>query len=388
MINFLNNDKTSSSPSGRLGGVGAGGGVYFSPGRVNLIGEHLDYNGGNVMPFAIDMGIKATVSQNREQKIKLSSATHENQFEFDINTLPNFSHENHWANYPIGILKRLQHDGIQIPSLTITFESNLPEGSGLSSSAAIEVLTAFIILNQLKLNIDRKHIALLCQKVENEFIGVNCGIMDQFAVANCIKNNVLFLNCNTLELEQVPFDLDDYNIVIMNTNKPRSLIKSAYNERKASCDESLKILQQSKPMEFLADAAMEDLSLLKDEVLRKRTRHVVSEQLRVLQTKKYLELGDLHTVGRLLTASHHSLQYDYEVSGIELDTLVECAIEQQGCLGARMTGAGFGGCAIALVQEKYVARFSETVSAHYLKTTGLHCSMYISESSDGVKSIK
>jgi galactokinase len=382
MSTSFNSENNDSFPLGRLGGV------YFSPGRVNLIGEHLDYNGGNVMPFAINMGIKATVSQNAENKIKLISATHENQFEFDINNLPNFSPENHWANYPIGVLKYLQANGVNIPALQISFESNLPEGSGLSSSAAIEVLTAFIILDSLNEAIDRKFIALLCQQVENNFIGVNCGIMDQFAVANCIKDSVLFLNCNTLEFEQVPFELDDYKIVIVNTNKPRSLIKSAYNERKASCDESLRVIQKSKQIMQLAAAKPEDLELIKDAELKKRARHVISEQMRVLQTKKYLELGDLHTVGRLMTASHRSLQSDYEVSGNELDTLVECAIEQQGCLGARMTGAGFGGCAIALVQEKYVARFSETVSAHYSKTTGIHCSMYISESSDGVKSIK
>ncbi len=383
MNNYSSKTGINSSPLGRLGGV-IGGVVYFCPGRVNLIGEHLDYNGGNVMPFAIELGIKATVTGNAEGKVRLTSATHSNQFEFQIDNFPEYSTATHWANYPLGVLKHLQKQGIGIPALDIHFESNLPEGYGLSSSAAIEVLTAFIILDYLNLHIDRKEIAVLCKEVENKFIGVNCGIMDQFAVANCIKDNVLFLDCNTLDFEQVPFELDDYKVVIMNTNKPRSLIKSAYNERKASCDESLSIIQQSKPIQFLADAQPEDLELLQDIELQKRTRHVISEQLRVMQAKKYLELGDLHTVGRLMTVSHQSLQFDYEVSGFELDTLVECALEQSGCIGARMTGAGFGGCAIALVQEKHVKQFREVVAEKYFNATSINCGIYVSESRDGV----
>ena len=361
--------------------------TYFAPGRVNLIGEHLDYNGGNVMPCCIDLGITAHVKNHTENKLKLTSKTHGAVFEFDLDQLPDYAIANDWANYPVGVVHFLKQKGIEIPPLEINFESNLPQGSGLSSSAAIEILMAYILLNETNQKIDKKNLALWCQQVENEFIGVKCGIMDQFVIANGTKDNALFLNCNTLDFEAVPFELDDYKLMVMNTNKPRSLIKSAYNERKASCDESLTILKQHKEISFLAEADMTDLDFLKDIVLKKRTRHVVSEQLRVLQTKHYLEMGDLMTVGRLMTASHLSLQYDYEVSGIELDTLVEAAIEQKGCLGARMTGAGFGGCAIALVHQNETDNFIAAVRKIYRSKHELDCTIFVTQSAEGVHQI-
>lgn len=361
--------------------------TYFAPGRVNLIGEHLDYNGGHVMPCCIDLGITATVKNGEAKKLKLTSKSHETVFAFDIDNLPNYYSANDWVNYPLGIIHFLKQKGVFIPALDISFESNLPQGSGLSSSAAIEVLMAYILLTESNQPIDRKTIALWCQQVENEFIGVKCGIMDQFSVANGTKNNALFLNCNTLDFESVPFELDDYRLMVMNTNKPRSLIKSAYNERKASCDESLNIIQTKRKIQFLAEADMNDLDFLKDEILKKRTRHVISEELRVLQTKHYLEMGDLMTVGRLMTASHLSLQYDYEVSGIELDTLVEAALEQKGCLGARMTGAGFGGCAIALVHQNEIANFVASVSKIYTSTLDLECTIFVTQTAEGVHQV-
>lgn len=360
---------------------------YFAPGRVNLIGEHLDYNGGLVMPCAIDLGISATVTNHTQGKIKLSSAAHANQFEFQINELPEFQPKNEWSNYPLGILKHLQKKGLNLPSIAISFDSNLPEGSGLSSSAAIEVLTAYIVQDLLDIQIDRKQLAQFCQKVENEFIGVQCGIMDQFAVANGKKEHALLLDCNTLSFEHIPFELDDYSLLILNSKKPRSLVKSAYNERKASCDEALRIIQQHTPIQSLAQASMEHLSLLKDEALIKRARHVIAEQLRVNLSKKMLENGDLFTFGKLMNASHASLKDDFEVSGLELDTLAETAQEVPGCLGARMTGAGFGGCAIALVKNESIMDFTEVITTAYTKATGLHCEVYATFASDGVDSI-
>jgi galactokinase len=360
---------------------------YFAPGRVNLIGEHLDYNGGLVIPCAIDLGISAIVKEHKIGEIKLASAAHANEFNFSINALPEFDSKNEWSNYPLGILKYLQEEGLNLPSIAISFDSNLPEGSGLSSSAAIEVLTAYIVQDLLDIQIDRKQLAQFCQKVENEFIGVQCGIMDQFAVANGKKEHALLLDCNTLSFEHIPFELDDYSLLILNSKKPRSLVKSAYNERKASCDEALRIIQQHTPIQSLAQASMEHLSLLKDEALIKRARHVIAEQLRVNLSKKMLENGDLFTFGKLMNASHASLKDDFEVSGLELDTLAETAQEVPGCLGSRMTGAGFGGCAIALVKNESIMDFTEVITTAYTKATGLHCEVYATFASDGVDSI-
>jgi galactokinase len=360
---------------------------YFAPGRVNLIGEHLDYNGGLVMPCAIHLGICATVFEHTLGEIKLTSAAHANEFNLPINALPEFQPENEWSNYPLGILKHFQNEGLTLPSIAISFESNLPEGSGLSSSAAIEVLTAYIIQDILHINIDRKHLAQVCQKVENEFIGVKCGIMDQFAVANGKKEHAILLDCNTLNYEHVPFELDDFSLLILNSKKPRSLIKSAYNERKASCDEALRILQQHIDIPTLAQASMEHLSLLKDEEISKRARHVVSEQLRVNLSKKMLANGDLFTFGKLMNASHASLKNDFEVSGLELDILAETAQELPGCIGARMTGAGFGGCAIAIVKKENINAFTEQISATYQKATGIHCEVYETHACDGVEQL-
>lgn len=357
---------------------------YFAPGRVNLIGEHLDYNGGLVMPCAIDLGISATVTNHSEGEIKFTSEAHANEFHFQISALPESQPKNEWSNYPLGIFKHLQNEGLNLPSIAISFASNLPEGSGLSSSAAIEVLTAYIVQDLLEIQIDRKRLAQFCQKVENEFIGVQCGIMDQFAVANGKKEHALLLDCNTLNFEHIPFELDNYSLLILNSKKPRSLIKSAYNERKASCDEALRIIQQHTPIQNLAQAGMEHLSLLKDNEINQRARHVISEQLRVNLSKKMLENGDLFTFGKLMNASHASLKYDFEVSGFELDTLAETAQELPGCLGARMTGAGFGGCAIAIVKKESIPAFSEVVATSYSKATGTNCEVYETFASDGV----
>jgi galactokinase len=357
---------------------------YFAPGRVNLIGEHLDYNGGLVMPCAIDLGISATVTNHSEGEIKFTSEAHANEFHFQISALPEFQQKNEWSNYPLGIFKHLQNEGLNLPSISISYDSNLPEGSGLSSSAAIEVLTAYIVQDLLEIQIDRKQLAQFCQKVENVFIGVKCGIMDQFAVANGKKEHAILLDCNTLSHEHIPFELDDYRLLILNSKKPRSLIKSAYNERKASCDEALRLLQQHAPIQTLAEARMEHLLLLKDEELIKRARHVIAEQLRVNLSKKMLENGDLFTFGKLMNASHASLKDDFEVSGFELDTLAETAQELPGCLGARMTGAGFGGCAIAIVKKESIPAFSEVVATSYSKATGMNCEVYETFASDGV----
>ncbi|MFN8308368.1 MAG: galactokinase [Chitinophagales bacterium] len=358
---------------------------YFAPGRINLIGEHLDYNGGWVLPIAINKGITATVHRRKDGLFRLSSEGHDFVFEGSLDPIQSYDPMLQWTNYPLGVLNYLQEHGEKFIGASIHFESNLPEGSGLSSSAAIEVITAYLTVQPLHQKIDRVELALLCQKVENHFIGVKCGIMDQFAVANAERDHAILLNCETLEYRQVPFELGDYSLVVMNTCNPRTLIKSAYNARKQECELALTIFQKRQPeIAALAQAPMELLQLINDDVLMRRARHVISEQLRVKHSVQALENGDLHTFGRLMTASHQSLKNDYEVTGPELDVLAETAQNVEGCLGARMTGAGFGGCAIALVRKTEVVRFTEVVTKIFERKFGTSCQMFETNAGRGV----
>ena len=350
---------------------------YFASGRVNLIGEHIDYNGGMVMPIAINLGIKGLYKEREDGQIGLYSTTHKTRVIFKKDDIPSiYDPALDWCNYPIGVIKALCNNGLKTKGFDLFFDSDLPEGSGLSSSAAIEVLTAYILLREANKPIDLSALAVQCQKVENEFIGVKCGIMDQFAVANCKKGEALLLNCNTLAFEHVPFELDDYSLLVINSKKPRSLIKSAYNERKAESDQALKLIVTAGKLnstQYLVDADMNDLDVISDPTIRRRARHVVSENLRVKHAADALRMGDLHTFGRLMTASHQSMKEDYEITGLEMDTLAETAQNIEGCLGARMTGGGFGGCAIALVKKSRIEPFKEILFNRYHTVTGLNC---------------
>ncbi len=360
--------------------------LFFAPGRVNLIGEHLDYNGGLVLPAAITLGITATYTPRSDNKIILRSATHPFSKEIFIEDALEFSAANDWTNYPLGVIHQLKKEGHTVTGCEILFDSTLPEGSGLSSSAAVEVLTAYAILSQNESNINLPWLANFCKQVENEFIGVQCGIMDQYAVALGKKDNAILLDCQQLKHKYVPFELGDYRLVIMNTQKPRSLIHSKYNERKAECDEALKQIRVVHPdTENLANADMIWLDILNSEVLQKRARHVITEQLRVKESVKVMQMNDLSTFGRLMNASHASLKNDYEVTGLELDTLAETAQQVKGCLGARMTGAGFGGCAIAIAHKSSIEELKNVVGEKYLKATGRECSIYEAQAGDGVR---
>ena len=364
---------------------------YFASGRVNLIGEHIDYNGGMVMPIAINLGIKGLYKEREDGQIGLYSTTHKTRVIFKKDDIPSiYDPALDWCNYPIGVIKALCNNGLKTKGFDLFFDSDLPEGSGLSSSAAIEVLTAYILLREANKPIDLSALAVQCQKVENEFIGVKCGIMDQFAVANCKKGEALLLNCNTLAFEHVPFELDDYSLLVINSKKPRSLIKSAYNERKAESDQALKLIVTAGKLnstQYLVDADMNDLDVISDPTIRRRARHVVSENLRVKHAADALRMGDLHTFGRLMTASHQSMKEDYEITGLEMDTLAETAQNIEGCLGARMTGGGFGGCAIALVKKSRIEPFKEILFNRYHTVTGLNCEIYVCEAEDGVRMI-
>ena len=361
---------------------------YFSPGRVNLIGEHLDYNGGLVLPAAITLGVTATFIPRSDNKIILRSSTHPFSKEISIDDEIEFDANNDWTNYPLGIIAQLKKENHSIPACEIIFESNLPEGSGLSSSAAVEVLTAFALLSQNESKINLVWLANFCKQVENDFIGVKCGIMDQYSVALGKKDNALLLDCNKIHHEYIPLELQDYRLVIMNSRKPRSLIHSKYNERKQECEEALMQIRNTKSeIRNLCEAEMIWLDILSDEVLKKRARHVISEQLRVKESVRVLQMNDLSTFGRLMNASHASLKNDYEVTGVELDTLAETAQQIKGCLGARMTGAGFGGCAIAIVHYTAIEELKNKVSEKYFSVIGLNCEIYETKIGDGVTQI-
>ena len=369
--------------------------IYFAPGRINLIGEHLDYNGGLVLPAALTIGVKATLTKRGDEKIKLSSATH--PYSIEINTSDEIVYDvaHDWTNYPLGVIKYLKQEGYEIPACDIVYDSNMPEGSGLSSSAAVEVLTAFALIDQSVPSPSGRvregslvWLANLCKQVENEFIGVNCGIMDQYSVALGKRDNAILIDCAELTHQYIPIDLEDYKLMVMNTNKPRKLVDSKYNERRAECEEALKKIQAWKPdVKHLCECSISDVYSLTDDVLQRRAKHVISENLRVKESVKMLRFNDLSTFGRLMNASHNSLRDDYEVTGLELDTLAETAQEVKGCLGARMTGGGFSGCAIALVHSSAIPQFIDTLSARYLSVTGIACDIYESEIGDGVRRI-
>ncbi|MBX9851480.1 MAG: galactokinase [Cytophagaceae bacterium] len=358
---------------------------FFAPGRVNLIGEHIDYNGGFVFPAALTIGITALVRENSSNVIRMSSLNAKGDVVVKVDE--EIVHKNSdWGNYPKGVIKYLRKEGYQLKGCDILYYSTLPDGAGLSSSASIEIITAFILLTIAgEKEINRIWLSKFCQKVENEFLGVNCGIMDQFSIAMGKEKCALFLNCNTLNFKYVNIDLADYTLVIINTNKKRELSDSKYNERRIECEEALQLINKNEPVRFLCAATQKQIdSYVPNEILRKRARHVVSENQRVIDAVNALESENLKKFAKLMTQSHMSLKNDYEVTGYELDTLVEEALSIEGCIGARMTGAGFGGCAIALVEDKRLEIFKNSVSAKYAEKTGLTPSFYDSRLGQGV----
>lgn len=359
---------------------------FFAPGRVNLIGEHIDYNGGYVFPAALSLGVSGALRLRGDRMVRLASANAAGLVSVDLTQPVTYDAVDGWGNYPKGILAYLAKAGAVLSGCDIYYSSNLPDGAGLSSSAALLVLTAYMLLAQQDaLQFDGPQLARFCQQVENEFIGVNCGIMDQFAVAMGRPEQAILLDCATLAYEYVPFALGDYRLVIMNSNKKRELADSKYNERRGECDAALAILKQHRPLAALCAATPDEVAAyVTDATLQKRARHAVSENQRVLQAVTALRQGDMAAFAALLTASHQSLQHDYEVSGRELDALVASALATDGCLGARMTGAGFGGCAIAVVAAAAVADFCRTVGAKYTAASGLTADFYTAAIAGGV----
>ncbi len=360
--------------------------TFFAPGRVNLIGDHIDYNGGMVLPAAIHLGISAQVRERDDQIIRMRSNISEKRIEIDLTKAVEYNESAGWGNYPMGVIRLLQMTKMPIKGVDILFDSTLPVGSGLSSSAAIEVLTGYVLMTLAGYEVDRVAMALLCQKAENEFVGVNCGIMDQFAVAMGKAQHAIQLNCQTLDYQHIPFNIEGFKIVIMNSNKERELAASAYNERRASCEKALALIREKHDVPNLCEAEFPMImECVKDPVLLSRARHVWWENQYVHEAIEALQDGDWQTLGESMDASHLSLTNDYEVSCDELDFLVDAARSVTGCVGARMTGAGFGGCVVALVHEEAINDFAEYVKKQYHKSTNLDTDIYVCEIVNGVE---
>jgi len=366
---------------------------FFAPGRVNLIGEHTDYNGGNVFPCAIDKGTYGLVSKRADRTFRMYSENFADLgvMEFTLDELVN-DKKHDWANYPKGVIKMFVEEGFKIDSgFDFLVSGNIPNGAGLSSSASIEMLTGIVLKDLFHLSIDPIAMALLGKKVENLFIGVNSGIMDQFAVAMGKKDHAILLDCNTLKYDYVPVMLKDEVIVIANTNKRRGLADSKYNERRAECDEALAELQTKLPIKALGELSIEEFEankdLIKSPIRQKRAKHAVYENQRTLKAQKELSAGNLAEFGKLMNQSHISLRDDYEVTGVELDTLAALAWEQPGVVGSRMTGAGFGGCTVSIVKKDKVDDFIKNVGEAYKNKIGYAADFYIAAVSEGARKL-
>jgi galactokinase len=356
--------------------------VVWTPGRVNLIGEHTDYNDGFVLPAAIDRGVFLAISPRADRTVHVHALNFQDEKTFSLDALE-YDDAHLWSNYLQGVASVLQERGHALRGMDAVLWGNLPVGASLSSSAAVEVATAFAFRTLAQLDLPLEQMPKLCQRAENAFVGVQCGIMDQFAVTLGQRDHALFLDCRTLAYQRAPIP-PDLKIVVCDTRKPRTLAASAYNERRAECEASA---------QFFGVKALRDVSIgtfrareqEMPEIIRKRARHVVTENQRVLDTVAALERGDIKTVGALMAASHASLRDDYAVSVRELDVMVDLAHAQPGCIGARMTGAGFGGAAIALVQENTVDNFVKQVSASYTSATGIEPLLLVTRAQDGVR---
>lgn len=360
--------------------------IYFTPGRVNLIGEHIDYNGGLVMPCAISLGTWVAIAPNNDGQFRFKSLNFDIETVVTSNTI-NEKNGSTWTNYPIGVINEFIKDGKDINGLDFLFYGNIPIGSGLSSSASIEIATAYALNTYYNLGYDKLALVKIAKRVENDFIGLNSGIMDQFAVTFGEKDKAIVLDCETLKYKMVDVDLGNYVLAIINTNKPRELADSKYNERVAECQIALKQLNEEITLNYLCELNAEKFALhnhlISDETILNRATHVIKENDRVHLAAKALNGGDLATFGRLMYASHESLRTLYEVSGKELDTVVDFCSGYDHVIGARMTGAGFGGCAIALLEKGYEEDFAKHLTGYYLERIGYSAAIYISEIGGG-----
>jgi len=361
--------------------------VYFAPGRVNLIGEHTDYNGGSVFPCALSFGTYLLLRKNGGKTVRFRSLNQPEVIELALDQLTT-PLDKIWVNYPLGVFAQFIKRGIEIKEgFDILIWGDVPNGAGLSSSASLEVVTAFALNDQLGTNFNRTVLAQIGQKAEHEFAFVNCGIMDQFASANGAKDHAIHLNCDTLEFELVPVKLEGVKILISNTHSPHKLDSGAYNQRVAECKLAVEQLNKVRPLKYLAELTEAEFksieSAITDPVAHKRARHVVGEVQRTADAVKALKDGDLVQFGKLMNASHVSLRDDYEVTGPELDTMAEEAWKIKGVIGSRMTGGGFGGCTVSLVKDEAIDTFIDQVGKAYEVKIGIKPEFYIAEIGNG-----
>ena len=372
--------------------------IFYSPGRVNLIGEHTDYNGGFVFPAALTMGTMIALRLNGENVIRMKATDLPDRVELDIANLDNYR-DLWWGNYQAGVCVELKKEGYDIVACDMLYDDTLPHGGGLSSSAAIEVATALAFAtlsnekNDITEDVDMIKMALIGQAAEHNYCNVNCGIMDQFASAMGKKDHAIFLDCKKMDYQLVPLKMDGCKLVITNTNKKHSLASSKYNERRSECDTGFAILKEALPeINCLGDVTVEMFDkvkeLIKDEIILNRVTHVINEDDRVLRSIKALTDGDIELFGKLMNESHISLRDLYEVTGAELDTLAQEAWKIPGVLGSRMTGAGFGGSTVSIVKEESVDEFMEKVGKNYTEIIGYAPTFYVCDIGDGGREIK
>ncbi|HBE39927.1 MAG TPA: galactokinase [Bacteroidales bacterium] len=360
--------------------------LFFSPGRVNLIGEHTDYNGGYVFPCALNYGTYLLIRKTEGNKLRFSTLNFDNDEETSIEGLFRNTRKT-WINYPLGVINEFLRRDKDISGLDLLYYGDVPNGAGLSSSASIELVTA-VALNELFVaEFSMLDLVKMSQKAENEFVGMNCGIMDQFATGFGKKDHAIFLNCDTLDYENVPVILNDCSLIITNTNKRRGLTDSKYNERRSECEKAVELLQPFKPLRNLSELSIDELPLLEkyiaDPVVRNRAKHVISENGRVQEAVKVLKENNLTRFGELMNLSHDSLKNDYEVTGVELDTLVYEGRRLPGVVGTRMTGAGFGGCTVSVIRKTDADNFMVKLAKIYTEKTGLIPDFYQPEIGNG-----
>lgn len=366
--------------------------IFFAPGRVNLIGEHTDYNGGFVFPCALSFGTYILLSKNDEQKINFRSLNMEAVYSLELTQLSEPLPNKAWANYPLGVFAQFIKRGVAITQgYDILFWGNVPAGAGLSSSAAMEVVTAYALNDLLGTNYGLADLAKIGRAAEHEFAGVMCGIMDQFASAHGKVDHAIYLNCDTLEYDLVPVKLDGIKVVVTNTHSPHKLDSGSFNDRVRQCQLAVEQINSVRPIQYLAELSQVDFDQVKDaitdETAHRRARHVVGEVQRTKDAVEALKNGDIVKFGQLMNQSHVSLRDDYEVTGPQLDALAEAAWKIDGVLGSRMTGGGFGGCTVSLVREEAIPAFIEKVGAEYTEKTGLTADFYIAEIGDGAHRI-
>ena len=366
--------------------------IFFSPGRVNLIGEHTDYNGGFVFPCALSFGTYLLLSPNNEKKINFRSLNMEAVYTLGLDELTAPLPDKAWANYPLGVFAQFIKRGVSIcQGYDILFWGNVPAGAGLSSSAAMEVVTAYALNELLATGYNLIELAKIGRAAEHEFAGVMCGIMDQFASAHGKADHAIYLNCDTLEYELVPVKLDGVKVVVTNTHSPHKLDSGSFNDRVRQCQLAVEQINTIRPIQYLAELSQNDFEQVEhaitDKVAHRRARHVVGEVQRTMDAVEALQKGDIQKFGVLMNQSHISLRDDYEVTGPQLDALAEAAWKVDGVIGSRMTGGGFGGCTVSLVREDAIPTFIEKVGAEYTEKTGLKADFYIAEIGDGAHRI-